>query len=545
MYRCHPQTAKVVELIRSGVLGTVGLVQAAFSFNSGYNASSRLWANDAGGGGILDVGCYTVSMARLVAGAAAGKPFLDPVAVTGAGVLHPESGVDVQATAVLKFENNVIAQVSTGVGLTQDNVVRIYGTDGWVLIPSPWVINRDGGPSKLLLHKAGASAPEEIVVEGAPLYALEADAFAAAVRAGLRDVPQMSTDDTLGNLATLDQWRAAIGLTYEAEKPAAGTHTVSRRPLGRRVGAPMTHAAVPGVALPVSRLVMGCDNQRTMPHAAAMWDDYFERGGNTFDTAWLYGGGLQERLLGQWMKNRGVRDQTVVIGKGGHTPFCTPEAITRQLHESLERLQTDRVDIYLMHRDNPDLPVGELVDVLNGHVRAGRIGIFGGSNWSIARAAAANRYAKRKGLQGFGVLSNNLSLARMVDPVWGGCISASDPASRKWLKKTQLPHFAWSSQARGFFTDRAGPDKTSDAELVRCWYADDNFARRERAVALAAKKGVSPIAIAAAYVLHQPFPSFALIGPRTIAETISSLECLRVALAPRELAWLNLERERP
>ncbi|MET0262439.1 MAG: aldo/keto reductase [Rariglobus sp.] len=543
MYRCHPQTAKIAEVIRSGVLGTVGLVQATFSFKTDYNATSRLWANHAGGGGILDVGCYAVSMARLVAGAASGKAFLDPVSVTGAAVLHPESGADVYTAATLQFSNNVIAQVACGVGLNQDNVVRIYGSAGWLHVPSPWVINRDGGSSKLVLHKAGAPAPEEIVIEGAALYALEADAFAAAVRAGLRDVPQMSTDDTLGNLATLDQWRTAIGLTYEAEKPAAYTHTISRRPLNRREGAPMSYAEVPGVALPVSRLVMGCDNQRTMPHGAAMWDDYFERGGNTFDTAWLYGGGLQERLLGQWMKNRGVRKDVVVIGKGGHTPHCTPEGITRQLHESLERLQTDRVDIYLMHRDNLELPVGELVDMLNEHVRAGRIGIFGGSNWSVERTAAANRYAKRKGLQGFGALSNNFSLARMVDPVWGGCIASSDEASRKWLKKTQLPLFAWSSQARGFFTDRAGRDKTTDAELLRCWYSDDNFARRERAIELAAKKGVSPIAIATAYVLHQPFPTFALIGPRTIAETVSSLECLGVELSKKEVAWLNLERD--
>lgn len=227
MYRCHPQTAKIVELIGSGVLGEIGLVQAAFSFKTDYDAASRLWANAAGGGGILDVGCYTVSMARLVAGAASGKPFLDPVEVTGAGVLHPESGVDVHAAATLKFPNNVIAQVSTGVGLTQDSVVRIYGTGGWLLVPSPWVISRDGGASKLLLHRPGAAAPEEIVIEGAPLYALEADTFAAAVRAGLRDVPAMSTADTLGNLVTLDRWRAAIGLVYESEKTAA-TPTLPR-----------------------------------------------------------------------------------------------------------------------------------------------------------------------------------------------------------------------------------------------------------------------------------------------------------------------------
>jgi predicted dehydrogenase len=220
MYRCHPQIAKIVSLIREGALGTVGLVQATYSFRTDYQAGSRLWANAAGGGGILDVGCYAVSMSRLVAGAAAGQPFLDPVEVSGAGVLHPESGVDVYAAGTLKFGNGVIAQVATGVGLTQENVVRIYGTGGWLLVPSPWVKNREGGASSLFLHRAGAAASEEIVIEAGPLYALEADAFARAVRAGEKEVPEMSADDTLGNLATLDRWRAAIGLRYESEKDA-------------------------------------------------------------------------------------------------------------------------------------------------------------------------------------------------------------------------------------------------------------------------------------------------------------------------------------
>jgi aryl-alcohol dehydrogenase-like predicted oxidoreductase len=133
----------------------------------------------------------------------------------------------------------------------------------------------------------------------------------------------------------------------------------------------------------------------------------------------------------------------------------------------------------------------------------------------------------------------------MVDPVWDGCIACSDAASRRWLQAHQLPVLAWSSQARGFFTDRAGRDKLEDEQLVRCWYSDDNFERRERAHALAAKKGVTPIAIAAAYVLAQPFPTFALIGPRLLSETVSSLPCLGVTLSPAEMAWLNLEQNRP
>src|SRR5207248_4844971 len=133
--------------------------------------------------------------------------------------------------------------------------------------------------------------------------------------------------------------------------------------------------------------------------------------------------------------------------------------------QSLERLQMEYVDIYMLHRDNPAVPVGEFIDVLNEQVRAGRMRVFGASNWSIERIEAANAYARANGLAGFGAASNNFSLARMIEPVWAGCISASDPVSRAWFTETQMPLMPWSSQARGFFTDRARPDDETDPEL--------------------------------------------------------------------------------
>ena len=100
----------------------------------------------------------------------------------------------------------------------------------------------------------------------------------------------------------------------------------------------------------------------------------------------------------------------------------------------------------------------------------------------------------------------------------------------------------WSSQARGFFTDRAHLDQSlNDEEMNRCWYSEDNWQRRQRVVELAAKKGVLPINVALAYVLQQPFPTFPLIGPRTIEELRTSLPALDVALSPDGLKWLNLE----
>ncbi len=123
---------------------------------------------------------------------------------------------------------------------------------------------------------------------------------------------------------------------------------------------------------------------------------------------------------------------------------------------------------------------------------------------------------------------------------WAGCVHVTDPASKAWLEERQIPLLPWSSQARGFFTGRARPDDLSDPELVRCYYGDDNFERLRRAEQLGAEHGVQATAIALAYVLAQPFPTFPLFGPRTITEVRSSMRGLSVELTPEQVAWLDL-----
>jgi aryl-alcohol dehydrogenase-like predicted oxidoreductase len=235
-----------------------------------------------------------------------------------------------------------------------------------------------------------------------------------------------------------------------------------------------------------------------------------------------------------------VREQTVLIGKGAHSPLCYPDVIGKQLDQSLNRLKTDYVDVYFMHRDNTDIPVGEFVDALDAEVQKGRIrGPFGGSNWSRERMAAAIGYANKNGKQAPGALSNNFALAEMINPIWAGCIAASDEEYKAWLIANQIPNFSWSSQARGFFTDRAGRDKMDNAELVNTWYSEKNFGRRDRAIELAAKLGKSPIHVALAYVLAQPFPSIPLIGPRTLAELDDSIKAFDIKLTPDQVKWLE------
>jgi aryl-alcohol dehydrogenase-like predicted oxidoreductase len=399
---------------------------------------------------------------------------------------------------------------------------------------------------KITVHKHGEKTPTEIIAEtDGTSFTLEVDVFGDAVHAGRKQPasPAMNWNDSLGNIRLLDAWRAQIGVEYDIEKPVTFPRvTAANRPLSVNAKHRMKYGRVPNLSKDVSRLVMGVDNQSTMPHAAGMFDFWFESGGNAFDTAHIYAGGVQEKMFGNWIKSRGVREQVVIISKGAHTPNCNPKALAEQFLVSLERMQIDKADLYMMHRDNPEVPVGEFVDVLNQQLKAGRVSAFGGSNWSIERVQAANDYAKQKGLQGFSLVSNNFSLARMVNPIWGGCISASDPESRAWFTRTQLALFPWSSQARGFFTDRAHRDQAlNDEEMNRCWYSPDNWQRRDRVLELAKKKNVLPINIALAYVLNQPFPTFPLIGPRTLEELRTSLPGLDISLSVDEVKWLDLE----
>jgi predicted dehydrogenase/aryl-alcohol dehydrogenase-like predicted oxidoreductase len=543
MYRCHPQTAKIVELIQSRALGEVRQIEASFAFQSKGGEESRLHNLELGGGGILDVGCYAVSLCRLVAGAATGKEFAEPTELKALGVLDAQLGSDNYAAAILKFPGDILAICSAGVRINAGGFARVLGSEGVLRIPSPWFC---GAMPNLILEKGGKE--EEITVEtDRSLYAYEADLFAASVVAKKPVAPIQSADDAVGNMRVLDWWRKEIGLIYPQEKPerlstpVGGALRVQSNKM--RYGQMSGVVNSQGNAKQISNLVLGTMLEggiNSFTHGLAMFDEFYECGGTCFDTAYVYGGGAGERILGHWMQTRGVRDNVVVIGKGAHPPHCTPEGASAQLLESLERLSTPFVDIYMMHRDNLDVPVSDWVEMLNEHVHAGRIKTFGGSNWSLRRVEEANAYAKAKGLQGFQSVSNNFSLARLVNPVWNGCIASSDALSRAWHEENQMALFSWSSQARGFFA-RADKNFTDDAELVRCWYSDDNFQRLERAQQLAKERGVSSVVIAAAYVLAQPFPIYALIGPRSLDEIHDSMRAFEIELSSDEVKWLNLE----
>jgi predicted dehydrogenase/aryl-alcohol dehydrogenase-like predicted oxidoreductase len=544
MYRCHPQIARLAELIRAGTVGQVEHVHTTFGFDARKSPGSRVHAYDLAGGAILDVGGYTVTGACLVAGLADGAGFARPAKVRAAGNLGP-TGVDDVSYAILTFPGGITAELACATTRNMPNQLRIDGSEGSILLENPWVPGRNAGPSDSTIRiTRGKDVTEEVIRHPWQLFAHEADLASRAIAAGLTEppFPAVSHADSIATAAVLDAWRAELGYRTFAEQPGVVRKLPGTLPRGLP---PIPRATIPGVDLPMSRLVLGCDNRNTPAEGAIVWDAWMEAGGNAFDTAFVYGGGLHEQVLGQWLKSRGVAGETVVIVKGGHTPYCTPRAIETQLAISLDRLGLDRAPIYVMHRDNPDVPVDEFVDLFDRLHRAGKVGIWGGSNWTVDRLGAAMDHAAAQGRQGPQILNNNLSLAVMEKPVWAGCLSSNDPATLAFLRDRQVVHLSWSSQARGYFLPEALRNRLPpDTAPETCYGSAANAERRRRAEVLAERKSLSPNAIAGAWVLAQPFPSFALIGPRSPGELASSLSALEASLSPAECDWLNLVTER-
>lgn len=218
-YRCHPQTRKILELIRNGVIGEVRMIQASFSFNGDFPPTHRILNHDLGGGGILDVGCYVVSICRLLAGAARGQDFADPVKVKACGVIGDQSRVDEYAVASMKFPGDVLANISCGCQLTQENMTHIYGSKGRICVPSPFVVSLKGGTSEIQIRKDGSQEVEKVEVKtDKGLFAIQQEAFCEFVQKGKIDPPAMTNADSLGNMKTLDRWRKEIDMLYDMER---------------------------------------------------------------------------------------------------------------------------------------------------------------------------------------------------------------------------------------------------------------------------------------------------------------------------------------
>lgn len=282
-----------------------------------------------------------------------------------------------------------------------------------------------------------------------------------------------------------------------------------------------------------------------MEQVHKMYSDFLSKGGNAIDTAEHYR--HAEPAIGKWIEETGRREELVIFTKGCHpkreardVKRVNAACIREDIEHSLDTMHVDHVELFALHRDNPEIPVGEIMEELNRQIEAGHIYAAGVSNWELGRIKEANRYALEHGLHPLTFNSPNLSLAKPMHPRWPGCVSASDEMV-KWHEEQDIAMLSWSSQAGGFFSGRFTRDFCDDEEIRDCFYNDENWARYDRCMEIAAKKGKTPIQVALAWVLNQTFNIAAIIGPEQISELDNSIEGSDIVLTKEEVKYLNLE----
>ena len=311
---------------------------------------------------------------------------------------------------------------------------------------------------------------------------------------------------------------------------------------GNRLNCPKKE--IDGVRIPVSRVFFGTAILPMLAYshiqkkADYLMDFAFANGINAFDCARGYG--EAEESLGNWIRERNNRDKIVILSKCGNISMDGIVCVNRQVIEeelemSLKTLGTDYIDIYLLHRDDPNTPVSEIIDALNEAQRAGKISIFGVSNWTDERIREANAYAAESGQNGFAVSSPNYGIARQVNDPWGGgCVTISGPENaevRAWYAENQMPVIAYSSLGRGFFSgafssgDWDAARKVLDPIAQKGYLCEDNMQRLKLCEELSAKDGFNVPQTAIRFILGSPMNVFAIASmtaPTQITQNVTA-----------------------
>jgi predicted dehydrogenase len=197
MYRFHPRTLALAELVARGDVGEPRLVRASFGFTVTDAANVRLSA-DLAGGALLDVGCYPVNATRMLAG---------PVAGVTAAARWSDTGVDETLAGTLEHAAGALSVVSCSLVSSHHNVVQLVGSEGVVDVPVAFTPPPDRPSVLVLTPGSRGGEPREIRFDPVDQYGLEAEGFAALVAAGhdtAADLPQVPLAESLDNAATID-----------------------------------------------------------------------------------------------------------------------------------------------------------------------------------------------------------------------------------------------------------------------------------------------------------------------------------------------------
>ena len=294
-------------------------------------------------------------------------------------------------------------------------------------------------------------------------------------------------------------------------------------------------------------------------------DRFVELGGTFIDTAHVYGGGKSEEVIGEWLASRGMASRMAVATKGAHPDLKSGASrlnradIATQIAESLERLGTDVIDLYWIHLDEPAIPAIEILGMLTEHLAAGRFKAIGCSNFTVERQQEATAAAAELEITGFVASQVGWSLARANDV--HGAMLFIKPDMLDYHVANRRSLVAHCGQAGGFFAakfdayqglaaeawddvpepDPGGSEPTAVryAYLVHRYGNELSYRRREAAVALAAEKGYSANQIALAWMLHHPFPVFAIAGPKSPGQVDDTMRAVDIELTDEEFERLT------
>ena len=304
----------------------------------------------------------------------------------------------------------------------------------------------------------------------------------------------------------------------------------------------------------VSRIALGCGNfggigsapaffghGESEEEAFALMDTAWELGVTLFDTADAYGGGRSERAIGRWLARRGseVRERIVLSTKVFHSVAGDPEdrglapdRVRLQLEGSLARLGVERVDLYLIHAPDPETPIGETLEALDGLVRAGRVGAIGASNVSAAELAEALQASEEQGLARFEWVQNSYSLLERDDeedvlPLCarhGLGYTPFSPLAGGWLTGKYRRGEPYPAGSR--MTLRPGPYEEIAVERT--------FDGLEALEAAARERETDMATLALAWVLENPLVTAVIIGPRRPEHLEPARRALELTLSEAE-----------
>ena len=228
---------------------------------------------------------------------------------------------------------------------------------------------------------------------------------------------------------------------------------------------PSTEIIVNGKRM--SRLALGTHlyGRENAGLCRSLLDGFFSGGGNVIDTGRVYHGGESEYVIGEWLRDNGMSGKAVVITKGGSaripdgTHIDSPgsrvnaKCIEEDIKISLDALGSENIDIYFVHKDNPEKPVGEIIEVLNKYIKNGSLRHIGASNWTCARISEANAYAAEHGLQPFEFSELAFSLKKNSTESWGAAEGAleMEKTDFDWYRGSGMPVLGYNPQAYGFF----------------------------------------------------------------------------------------------